>query len=488
MSPRLGDLFLTAQSDERLVSLAQAGHERAFAVIVERYRSELLVLARRLSSDGKGEDIVQQAFLSAFTALRSGAEVRHLRGWLYQIVRNAANRSHAPVCVPLDGATAGGETVEDIVQQRATAIGALTEMARLPSRQRQAIVGTALDGRPRAEIASAMGLSEGAVRQLVHRARAQLRTVVTAVTPWPVARWFAGARPGSGSTAEMVAGAGAGVASSSGVALKLGALLASGTIATGAAVVDIHGSASRPHRATARAAVSHAEHSRGSRAGVAASAGRSGPTAELAAATVAAVSTVRGELSPRHRGAGDDAGASLERHGRGEGSVSTPSGHGGGGGGQSGGSGQQGGGGSSGNGGGSPRGGGTGGPGPSSGSGASSGGDGGSPMQTDGGAQAQTAPQPVAVAATDDTVSDRGGSSDPDGHGGSGGGSGSGGGGSSSGGGGSGGASGSSGRDGGSRLRLRLRPLTSSGAGGGRESHRISRFLGQAPKKNSVTF
>ena len=173
MSPRLGDLFLTAQSDERLVSLAQAGHERAFAVIVERYRSELLVLARRLSSDGKGEDIVQQAFLSSFTALRSGAEVRHLRGWLYQIVRNTANRSNAPVCVPLDGATAGGETVEDIVQQRATAIGALTEMARLPSRQRQAIVGTALDGRPRAEIASAMGLSEGAVRQLVHRARAQ---------------------------------------------------------------------------------------------------------------------------------------------------------------------------------------------------------------------------------------------------------------------------------------------------------------------------
>ena len=278
MSPRLGDLFLTAHSDERLVSLAQAGHERAFAVIVERYRSELLVLARRLSSDGKGEDIVQQAFLSSFTALRSGAEVRHLRGWLYQIVRNTANRSHAPVCVPLDGATAGGETVEDIVQQRATAIGALTEMARLPSRQRQAIVGTALDGRPRAEIASAMGLSEGAVRQLVHRARAQLRTVVTAVTPWPLARWFGGGRPGSGSAPEMVAGAGVGAASSGGVALKLGALLASGTIATGAAVVDIHGGPVRPHRATARAAVLHPAEVRGR-----AARGRAGgPTVELA--------------------------------------------------------------------------------------------------------------------------------------------------------------------------------------------------------------
>ena len=71
-----------------------------------------------------------------------------------------------------DDTAAGGEAVEDVVQQRAVAMGALTEMARLPRRQRQAIVGTALDGRPRAEIASTMGLSEGAVRQLVHRARA----------------------------------------------------------------------------------------------------------------------------------------------------------------------------------------------------------------------------------------------------------------------------------------------------------------------------
>jgi RNA polymerase sigma factor (sigma-70 family) len=463
---------LTSQSDERLVSLARAGHERAFAVIVERYRPELLVLARRLSSDGRGEDIVQQAFLSAFAALRSGAEVNHLRGWLYQIVRNAATRSFTPVCVPLDGATGGGETLagatarcdtlEDIVQQRAVAIGALTEMARLPSRQRQAMVATALDGRPRAEIASAMGLSDGAVRQLVHRARAQLRTVVSAVTPWPVARWFAGGRPGSGSAAEMLAGAGAGAASSGGVALKLGALLASGTIATGAAVVDIHGAGSRPHRANARAAVSHTEHSRAARARVAA--GRTGPSAVLAAATVAAVSTVHGGPSSRHRGARDDAGASLERHGKGEDSISTPSRRRGGddggksagsanpdgpgGGGTS--SGQHGG--PSGNGDGSSgKGVGTSGPGPSSGSDASSGGGGGgpsgSPAQADGGARPQAAPQPVAAAAAADTVSDGGGSSgegsgDPAGHGGSGGGSG--------GDGGSGGGGGSGGRDGGS--------------------------------------
>jgi RNA polymerase sigma factor (sigma-70 family) len=252
MSVRLGQVALRSQSDERLVKLATGGHERAFAVIVERYRPELSVLARRLSPDGKAEDIVQQAFLSAFAALRSGADVRHLRGWLYRIVRNAAARSQAPLCMPLDGATASGESVEDVVQRRVLAKNALAELARLPERQRQAIVGTALDGRGRAEVATSMGVSEGAVRQLVHRARARIRTTVAALAPWPLVRWLTAARPGGGGAVNVAAGVGA--ASSAGVALKLGIVLASGVIATGVAAVDLHGGARRPQSTDPRAA------------------------------------------------------------------------------------------------------------------------------------------------------------------------------------------------------------------------------------------
>jgi RNA polymerase sigma factor (sigma-70 family) len=244
--------MLASQSDERLVKLARAGHERAFAEIVERYRPQLYALARRLGPDGKAEDIVQQAFLSAFAALRSGAEVRHLRGWLYQIARNAAARSQAPLCMPLDGATASDESVEDVVQQRVLAMDALTELGRLPTRQRQAMVGTALDGRGRAELATSMGVSEGAVRQLVHRARARIRTTVTAVAPLPLLRWLGPTGPSSGGAVNVAAGAGA--ASSGGVALKLGMVLASGAVATGVAAVDIHGDARHPQLAGPRAA------------------------------------------------------------------------------------------------------------------------------------------------------------------------------------------------------------------------------------------
>jgi RNA polymerase sigma factor (sigma-70 family) len=251
VSPRLSDLLLSSQSDERLVSLARAGHERAFAAIVERYAPELQAMARRLCSDGRSEDVVQQAFLSAFTALRAGCEVRHLRGWLYRIVRNTAGRSESPTLLPLDRTTASANVLEEVVQQRALAIGALSEIGRLPARQRQAMIGTALDGRPRAEIATSMGLSEGAVRQLVHRARTALRSAVTALTPWPLARWIATAGPDAPGPAELAAGAGA--ASSGGLALKLGALLASGTFLTGAAV---HLQARPPDRGSERAVTS----------------------------------------------------------------------------------------------------------------------------------------------------------------------------------------------------------------------------------------
>ena len=218
MSPWLSDLFLSSQSDERLVSLAGAGHARAFAVIVERYRPELHAHARRMSSDGRAEDIVQQTFLSAFTALRSGTEVQHLRGWLYQIARNAATRVYGSRDASLDEVSATGEPLEDVVQERALALNALFEVGRLPDRQREALVGT-VQGRRRAEIARSMGLSEGAVRQLVHRARVSVRAAVTALTPYPLTRWIAATSANAGpSEAAMSAGA----AAAGGATMKLG--------------------------------------------------------------------------------------------------------------------------------------------------------------------------------------------------------------------------------------------------------------------------
>ena len=99
--------------------------------------------------------------------------------------------------------------LEDAVGQRMLAFSALAELARLPERQRDALVGIAIQGRSRAEIATSMGLSEGAVRQLVHRTRATGRGAVTAITPYPLAEMLTAARsvPGGDRVAEIVLGA-----------------------------------------------------------------------------------------------------------------------------------------------------------------------------------------------------------------------------------------------------------------------------------------
>lgn len=159
MSPSLSELLLRSQSDERLACLARAGHERAFATIVERYRSELLAFARRLGSDGRAEDVLQQAFLNAFVSLRSGTDVTHVRGWLYQIVRNAATKARPTRDLPLDDVVVAAEPLDDVVQRRDTALSAVTELARLPQRQRDALVAVAIEGRAGADVAAAAGVA-----------------------------------------------------------------------------------------------------------------------------------------------------------------------------------------------------------------------------------------------------------------------------------------------------------------------------------------
>jgi RNA polymerase sigma factor (sigma-70 family) len=196
MTPWFSELVLRSQSDERLVALARAGQDRAVAVIVERYRQPLLSYARRINP-GSEEDLVQQTFLSMLTALQSGTEVRHLRGWLYGILRNLLVRAHAAPTSQLEDAEAATESAEHVAERRMLALDALGALSQLPPRQHNALLQVAIHGRSGSEVSEVMGLSEGALRQLVHRARATVRAAVTALTPFPLVRWLGNPRSGS---------------------------------------------------------------------------------------------------------------------------------------------------------------------------------------------------------------------------------------------------------------------------------------------------
>ena len=197
---------IRSQSDEQLVGLARAGDERAFEAIVLRYRRPLLRHAQRILPDAAAEDAVQQAFLSAWSALLRGDEVRELGAWLHRIQHNVALnglRAQRGEHAELTEAVTGGVTPEDALERRMALRTTLADVAALPERQREAVVRIAVQGRSQEEVARALGLSHGAVGALVMRGRRTLRAAADALTPPWVVDWFA--RFGDAPVAKVVA-------------------------------------------------------------------------------------------------------------------------------------------------------------------------------------------------------------------------------------------------------------------------------------------
>jgi RNA polymerase sigma factor (sigma-70 family) len=222
--------ILRTQSDERLVELARDGSEPAFEAIVERYRRPMMRGCRRVLPESRAEDAVQQAFISAWRALERGDTVGDLRAWLMRIARNTALNALRVSGYDYDElreSLRGSEAPQSELERRDVVRQTLTGLAGLPERQRDALIRSAVEGASHAEIAKALGLSEGATRQLVLRARASLRSAATALTPGPLIAWSAWAGRDAGGQlaqriAELTAGAGAGG----------GALLAKASIVT----------------------------------------------------------------------------------------------------------------------------------------------------------------------------------------------------------------------------------------------------------------
>ena len=246
LTPIISTTILRTQSDDRLVALARDGHERAFEALVERYRKPLLRHVRRILPEARAEDAIQQAFLNAWSALQRDVAVREPRAWLYRVAHNAALNAlrvhgydHDELRESVRSHVAG--PAEDH-ERRWVMRRTLTGLAALPEAQREALLRTAVEGRSQEQVAAELGLSEGAVRGLVYRARTALRAAATALTPAPLVGWAAAFASSDVpmNAAERIAqvAAGGGTASVGAILAKAGAVVAvTGALAAGGVAV-----------------------------------------------------------------------------------------------------------------------------------------------------------------------------------------------------------------------------------------------------------
>jgi RNA polymerase sigma factor (sigma-70 family) len=238
MRPYVHRVVLKTQSDARLVELASGGHGTAFDEIMARYRRPIERYCGQLMPASMADDVVQQTFVSAWRALSAGAPVRELRPWIYCIARNAVLKALERDRVDADElpeALQGGPSPANQLELRETMRRTLEALGELPEHQRVALVGTALEGRTRQDLARELDLTEGAVRQLVHRARCSMRSAANAVLPLPLVQRLLAYEAATGPAGEAGTVAGAAAV---GLVAKLGLVVATtAVVAAGAPVV-----------------------------------------------------------------------------------------------------------------------------------------------------------------------------------------------------------------------------------------------------------
>jgi RNA polymerase sigma factor (sigma-70 family) len=167
---------------EPLVRQASEGEVKAFVELTRRFQHFAFGSALALVHDfQKAEDVVQEAFVAAWSALPSLDDPAAFPGWLRGIVRHQAFRvlrkKHLEA-LPLDeaeGVPSDDAAPDHQVDQRRQAAAALAAMAELPSSLREPATLFFLHECSHQDIAAFLGLSVATVNNRLHAARSQLK-------------------------------------------------------------------------------------------------------------------------------------------------------------------------------------------------------------------------------------------------------------------------------------------------------------------------
>jgi len=166
---------------EMLVAAARAGDRGAFASLIARHRDLVFAYAlARLRDREDAEDVAQETFVRAYTALERLRSAAIWEGWLLRIARNLCHdrlrRRRVRRTEPIDPAWLdGGPSPESILltgerrRQLQAAVQALPELYRVPLLMRFE------SGCSRRDIATALAVPESTVMGRLARAVRLLR-------------------------------------------------------------------------------------------------------------------------------------------------------------------------------------------------------------------------------------------------------------------------------------------------------------------------
>ena len=176
---------LAGRSDESLVAVAKEGDERAFEILYERHSPAILRYCRSLlRSTQEAEDVKQEVFVLAISALRRGAEPDAFRPWLYRVAHNACMshlRIRRPVLVADNGVLVGpAGAAEPVDGHREELRQLLDDIGKLPDVQRGALLLREMDGFSYEQVGEVLGLPLSTVRASIFRARRTLQGLAEA--------------------------------------------------------------------------------------------------------------------------------------------------------------------------------------------------------------------------------------------------------------------------------------------------------------------
>jgi RNA polymerase sigma-70 factor (ECF subfamily) len=181
----MGAPVTAVPSDGDLIARYLAGDERAAAELVRRHAAPLArFLAVQGAPDEELEDVVQDALFKAFRALRTFRGGASFRTWLLTIGSNVLKdrrrqwRRRQVIALSPEVPDTGG-TPEGHAEAAWTADRIAEGIGMLARLQREVFLMRAQQGLEYAEIASGLGISEGAARVHYHHAVKRLKSWIT---------------------------------------------------------------------------------------------------------------------------------------------------------------------------------------------------------------------------------------------------------------------------------------------------------------------